>query len=83
MAKLTVTFENNEIKKELQFRGNLFAYTMKEVEGGKSGDAKCFEDQIQDTFGEEYEELLEAAERLDFGDEDEIEAALEVLTEFE
>lgn len=83
MAKLTITFENNEIKKDLFFKGEAFSYSMIPTESGSKSDAKCFEAQIEDRFGDEDEELLEAASLLDFGDEDEIQEALAILHEIE
>lgn len=83
MAKLTVTFENNEIKKELFFKGETFSYRMISTESGSEGDAKCFEAQIEDRFGSGHGELLEATSLLDFGDEDEIQKALKILHEIE
>ena len=38
MAKLTITFENGEIKKELLFEGETFDYTMKPSGYGMKGD---------------------------------------------
>ena len=83
MAKLIVTYEGNEIKKELHFKNEIFTYTMKPTNGGKTSDAKAFDSQLEDKFGDEDEEMLEAASQLDFGDEDEIEEALSILHEAE
>ncbi len=82
MAKLIKTYENDEIKNELFFNGEKFSYSMIPDECGKCGNDKCFEDQLEEKYGNENE-ILKAASRLDFGDEDEIERALSILSEYE
>lgn len=79
MAKLIVTYENNHIKKELHFAKRVFTYTMVPMPGGKSGDAAAFAAVIEKEFGSEDEELLEAAEKLDYGDESDIEESMSIL----
>jgi hypothetical protein len=83
MARFSVTFENNVIKKELFFMDKTFSYRMVDVDFGKIGDAKCFEFQVVEEFSELDEEIIDAVSTLDFGDEDEIEEALAVLAEWE
>ena len=83
MAKFIVTYEGNETKKELHFRNEVFSYTMKPSPYGKTGDAKAFDSQLEEKFGSDDEEVLEAASLLDFGDDDEIEEALSILHEAE
>lgn len=83
MATFVVTYENNVIKKELFFADKKFSYRMIDNEGGKTGDNKCFEFQIQDEFEEVDDEIIEAVSMLDFGDDDDIEEALQTLSLWE
>lgn len=83
MAKFIRTFENGETKNELHFKGEVFTYTMQAAPYGKKADKKCFDAQIQEKYGDDDEEVLEAADRIDFGDDDDIEEALLVLSEAE
>jgi hypothetical protein len=83
MAKFVVTYENNRIKKELFFASHQFSYTMIDTDEGKTGDNKCFEYQVQDKFEEVENEVITAVSMLDFGGEDEIEEALNILEEYE
>lgn len=85
MAKLTITFENGEIKKELLFEGETFAYTMKPFGYGMKGDKPCILSQFEDKYGSDNmtDELINYLENVDFGDEAEIQEAIEYLSGIE
>ena len=85
MAKLTITFENGEIKKELLFEGETFDYTMKPSGYGMKGDKPCILSQFEDKYGCDNmtDELIEYVDDIDFGDEGEIQAAIEYLSSIE
>lgn len=89
MAKFIKIYEDGEIKETLTFRGLAFKSGMgkDDPEGPRKG-GKCYEDLIEAAFPEEAEdgdldEALEAADKLNFGSDDEIEEALEVLSDYE
>lgn len=85
MAKLTITFENGEIKKELLFEGEIFAYTMKPSGYGMKGDKPCILSQFEDKYGCDNmtDELIDYVDNIDFGDEGEIQAAIDYLSSIE
>lgn len=83
MAKLVVTYEGNTIKRKLIFNGDTYTYTMLPTETGKISDVPAFDTQIKDKYPEIDEEILQAAEKFSFGDDEEIEEALEFLTDVE
>lgn len=82
MAKFTITFENAEIKKELEFRGQKYEYTMKPFLYGMRGDGKSFYTQLMD-IADGDDEFLDSLENLDFGNEEEMKDAMDYLTEIE
>ena len=81
MTKLVVTYENRKIKNELHFSGEVFTYTMMDEDFGKEGDRPNFEYQFRERFKDSsiIDDLAGCAGDLDFGDDDEIEEALERL----
>lgn len=85
MAKLTITFENGEIKKELLFEGETFAYTMKPSGYGMKGDKPCILSQFEDKYGCDNmtDELIYYVDNIDLGDEGEIQAAIDYLSSIE
>lgn len=85
MAKLTMTFENKRIKKELSFKGEIFEYTMEPSVFGMKGNKPCMLSQYQEKFGaiDEEGELAQHLDNIDFGDEDDILEALEYLSNME
>lgn len=88
MAKLVITFENNQIKKELHFKNHIFDSTMKHELFGfaMSSDKPCFLAQYNEKFGTDLDEdclLGRHLDNLDFGGDNEIEKAIEYLTELE
>ena len=85
MAKLTITFENGEIKKELLFEGETFDYTMKPSGYAMKGDKPCILSQFEDKYGCDNmtDELIDYVDDIDFGDEGEIQAAIEYLSSIE
>ncbi|WP_418775917.1 hypothetical protein [Intestinibacter bartlettii] len=85
MAKLTITFENGEIKKELLFEGEIFAYTMKTSGYGMKGDKPCILSQFEDKYGCDNmtDELIDYVDNIDVGDEGEIQAAIDYLSSIE
>ncbi|MFY0516283.1 hypothetical protein ACOMCU_00435 [Lysinibacillus sp. UGB7] len=84
MAKYVVTYTpDGKVKKELTFKGEVFAYTMIPNEFGKVGDNKGFDLQVADKFPNEPDKVVEALEELGFADEDEIEEYLSTLTDNE
>lgn len=87
MAKLTITFENGEIKKELIFRGEKFDYKMLKSEyAGMKSNKPSIGWQIGERFGVNFtddEEIQDDLDAIDFGDEDEIYKSLNHLTEIE
>lgn len=90
MAKLTIVFDDGRIKKTLLFRGLEFHITWgKWRKGERKANGKGFEVQIPAAFPEfepnpgDTNDVIEAAEILGFGDEEEIEEALKVLSDYE
>lgn len=85
MAKLTITFENGEIKKELLFEGETFAYTMKPFGYGMKGDKPWILSQFEDKYGSDNmtDELINHVDNIDVGNEGEIQEAIEYLSSIE
>lgn len=85
MAKLTITFENGEIKRELLFEGETFGYTMKPSDSGMKGDKPCILAQFGDKYGYDNmtDELIDYIDDIDVGDEGEIQEAIEYLSSIE
>lgn len=84
MAKFTITFENETIKKELIFKGEKFDFTMEPFKFGMRANKPSFLNQVEEKFGSiDDDELVEHLENLDFGNEDEIRTSVEYLTELE
>ena len=83
MAKFVLTYEGETLKKELYFKGEVFSYTMQPDEYGKTGDAPGFDTQVNKKYQDVDDDVLQALEDLSFGDDEEIEEALAILTEAE
>lgn len=83
MAKFTITFENETIKKELIFKGEKFDFTMEPFKFGMKANKASFLNQFEDKFGNIDDDLAEHLENLDFGNETEIQTAIEYLTDLE
>lgn len=85
MAKFVVTYEDNKIKKELFFRGEKLQSTFEPAPFGMASTDVCFIMQYQKKFGDVDENSLLGVhlDNLDFGDEDELRAAVEYLDEIE
>jgi hypothetical protein len=80
MAKLIREYENELEKRTLIFRGEEFSYTMRPNALGRSGDAPCFQGQLEERFPGLSEDILESVDELDFSDDEyEIFATLEML----
>jgi hypothetical protein len=73
-------YENGIIKLSLIFRGKTF---VAQFIGGTC--PNCLSSQIEQTFVNDSNmpEMAEAADSLDFGDDDEIQGALEILGQYE
>lgn len=82
MAKLTMIFENSAVKRVLEFRGKTYEYTMKPSLYGMKGDGPCMYTQLLD-IADGDDDFLDSLENIDFGDEDDIIAAINYLTEIE
>lgn len=82
MAKFTMIFENAEVKKELEFRGKKYGYTMKPSLYGMSGDGPSFYTQLL-AIAEDDDDFLEKLDDLDFGNEDDVRDAVNYLSEVE
>lgn len=82
MAKLTMTFEDAKIKKVLEFRGKTYEYTMKPSMYGMRSDKPTIYAQLFE-MADDDDDFLDSLENIDFGDEDDIIAAINYLTEIE
>lgn len=86
MAKLTITFENGKINKKLEFQNNIFEYTMKPSEHGMIGDKSSILHQFSEMYPYDVEddvELIEHLENIDFGDEFQMNVAMEYVSSVE
>lgn len=79
MAKLTITYENNIEKRELEFNGEKFDFSMIPNEHGATGDKPGFETQVPKKFPQfsGNELILDAIDRLDW--EEDSDGILEAL----
>jgi uncharacterized membrane protein YcgQ (UPF0703/DUF1980 family) len=84
MAEYKITYTpDGRVKKELNFKGFNFSYSMIPDEYGKTSDKKGFDSQVSIQFPDEDEDVIDALDELDFADEDEIEEILTLLSEYE
>ena len=84
MSKLMREYESGLEKRTLVFRGKELSYTMRPSELGTEGDAPCFTAQLNDSFPDLSQDLLDEVDMLDCEtDEDEIFNMLEMLNEVE
>lgn len=84
MAKFVVTYEGNKIKKELFFRGKKLQSIFEPAPFGMASTDVCFLAQYENKIEKVEDSLLQThLDNLDFGDEDEIRAAIEYLDEIE
>lgn len=85
MAKLAIIFENGEIKRELEFRGEKYEYKMVKAEYGMVADKPIFYNQVLDKVGHHNVnyDFLDALNDIDFGDENDICQAMNYLSEIE
>lgn len=84
MAKYTVTYTpEGNVKKELEYKGRIYSFTMIPDKWGKTGDNKGFDYQVIEKFPNEPDEVIEALENISFADEDEIEEYLITLSDNE
>ena len=85
MAKLTITFKNEDIKRELEFRGEKYEYKMVKTEYGMTSNKPVFYNQVSDKIGHYNidDDFLDALDQIDFGNEDDIHNAMIYLSEIE
>lgn len=85
MATFKIEHENGNIKKTLNILGEEFSYTMRPSRSGMKGDNACFQAQVERAHPEwvEDSDVYEALDGLDFGYDDEIREALEVLSQID
>jgi hypothetical protein len=85
MATFKIEFENGNIKKTLNVMGKEFSYTMRPSKYGMDGDNACFQAQIEQLHPEwvENSDIYSALDDLDFGDEDEIQEALKIISQID
>jgi len=86
MVKFIKTFEEGEIKSVLHFRARIFSLTMGLwVNGERKSKEKGLDMQLRTEFpnDEAIDEIAEAADILSYGDEAEIEEAIETLENYE
>jgi hypothetical protein len=86
MPKLVKEYENGITKSTLTFREKNFVLVMGQyINGVGKSKEKCFSGQIEQTFADDpnMPDMAEAADDLDFGDDDEIQDALELLGQYE
>lgn len=85
MAKMTIEFQSEKIKKKLEFQGNEFEYTMLPTLYGMKADKPSIEDQFIEKYPNDVydEELMDHVSNLDFGDEDDIKFAIDYLSSIE
>lgn len=65
MAKLTITYENKEVKKELLFRNELFDYTMIPTEYGSTSNKQDLATQVENKFEDIDEDALGLIDQID------------------
>lgn len=70
-------------KKELHYKGEVFAFSMIPNEHGKTGDSKGFDFLVSEKFPNEDADVLERLEDLCWADETEIAETLTILESFE
>lgn len=80
MAKLIVTYEGTKIKRDLHVFNEVFTYTMLPTKYGKTGDVPAFDTQLEKKYPDISDKVLNAAEKFSFGDDGDIEDALNYLT---
>lgn len=85
MAKFVITYEDDKIKKELFFKGEKLESVFEPAPFGMASTNFSFIMQYQNKFGDVDEDSLLGVhlDNLDFGDEDELRAAVEYLDEIE
>lgn len=86
MAKFKIEYENRTITKTVEFDGDTFTNKMGDWENGCRQGEKTFDNQYENKYAntENIEEILEALDVLSYSnDDDEIEDALEILSDFE
>lgn len=85
MAKLSITFNENELIKELEFRGKKYEYKMVHTEIGAMSNNFIFSHQVeQDLPLNDYTyEVYEALGKIDIGDEAKMYEGLQYLCKIE
>ena len=83
MAKFTVEVTESRIIKTLEFMGKKFTNTWVPCFYGGKALKKALNYQVQKTFPDIDEEVLEQVEQLDIGDDDEIQDAITELSDYE